>query len=1392
MTRRQSVILWSATVLILLGVAFWGAVLYLTRSTYGEDQIRAVVMNMIEGKTKGHIYVGRISGGFFSGVTIDSLEIRDDEDSLFIRTGPIRASYDLRDLVDRRVLLKYVSVTRPTVYIRQHQTGEWNWRRIFPEQPKGPPRANRGLGDFVVIESGRIKDATFTLTLPWHPSRLLRGAQRDSAIRFELARKDHEIRRVRGGFARTWRWTKGQADIGYIRIADPDSIGRLFTVKSLAADEADPPFKFNNVKGTVRHLGDSVWLKLSHFDLPGSTGSANGKLVWGSDLPMRYNVHVVGDSVSLRDVAWIYPTLPTTGSGKMELDIRSERDPHIVDYIITKMDVRSNRSRLLGNMTYAVGGPMLVVKDVELRGAPVNFDLLRTLNGKPFPYNWQGNITGTVRASGGPLTNFKVEDVQATFEDTNVPGAISRASGRGELNIFQPAFTEFHNFFVDASQVDLRTLQYLNPEFLQLRGTVSGVATLDSSWLDVRFKDADITHHDGEGVESRATGKGRVTWGERYMTYDMDMHLSPLSFTQLARSYPNLTLRGPYTGPLKVQGTAEDLAVTTTLTGAAGTISFNGRVDSDPPQYFARGEGTLTQVDLRGLMESDSFPRSKLNGRFNVQLGGDSAATMAGTVRVALGKSAIDTLALDTAAAELHLAHGVATFEDALVTLPGARGVLSGRFGYLGGNQNVSLEYDVRVDSIGSFRSYLARTFRPRGRDTVFTGGIRAHGTYSGTRDQFAVAGRVTGTKIRINEQSAAKVVGEYTISGTHGSPSGKISLALDSLVAGALRLNRVNLTYDGSVKDGGSFATTIVGEKGQTAILNGKAAFRGDTTVVDLDSTVVTMDTTRRFKSSAPSRVVIAPGVTTLDSIIFPLGAFQAAGKSARVAIRDARISGNDISAWVNADSVDFGLLTSLAPSVGKATGTVSANVNIRGTTERPNLVGFVSLRNGSFAPTNTGVTYDRLTARLRLAGDTIHIDTLRAENDRKKQRGSISFSGFLRLQPNNEISLSLNAQARNFHAIHRVGLASLFVTTTDTLRLRGDSRAATLTGSVRVDQGLIYLPEVRKNLIDLDDPLFAEFRDTARAAVSLPRSRSTLMNNLTLSGVTLSFPEESQVWLRSSVANIKLGGSLRVTTVQPYGTGSQLTLDGTLTADRGYYQYELGPIRPSFTVESGRLRFYPTGEIDPELDIKAIHTVRAPQRSTTRQDVRIRVSLTGPLSRMKVDVGSADTTFSQADAIAYLLYGGPSTEIVNATSGQYTDYVLTAGSRFVTGALGSRVSGGLKLDVFELQAANINTSSFGLTNPNAYLYGLYNTRVMLAKQINSRTFLGLSTGLCRVNFSRNFGLQLEYRLSNLYTLQGGMEPGSSDLTCSIGGSSGLQQTPPQLGFDLFRTWRF
>src|SRR5688572_22800418 len=124
MSRRRRIVLWSSLALIVLIVMMAGLLVSVTQTGYGQNQVRKYVQTWISGKTKGTFYVGRISGGLFGGVTIDSIEIRDEQDSLFLATGPIRVRYDMRDLFDRRVLLSHLDVTRPNVRLHEYRDGK--------------------------------------------------------------------------------------------------------------------------------------------------------------------------------------------------------------------------------------------------------------------------------------------------------------------------------------------------------------------------------------------------------------------------------------------------------------------------------------------------------------------------------------------------------------------------------------------------------------------------------------------------------------------------------------------------------------------------------------------------------------------------------------------------------------------------------------------------------------------------------------------------------------------------------------------------------------------------------------------------------------------------------------------------------------------------------------------------------------------------------------------------------------------------------------------------------------------------------------------------------------------------------------------------------------------
>ncbi|MDP9201155.1 MAG: translocation/assembly module TamB domain-containing protein [Gemmatimonadota bacterium] len=1385
MTRRLRIVIASAVVLVGLGLIAILSIVGVTHTGFGQERVRRMVGTMLEGRAKGKVYIGHMSGGFFNGVTIDSVEIRDDEDSVFFASGPIRVKYDARDLFDRRILLSHLDAQHPVVHLRQHQNGEWNWRRIFPASVEKEKRNERGFGQYIAVDSSEIHDASFTLTLPWHPPDTLRGAKLDSAIRYELQRPDHEIRRTREGFARTWRWSQAQASLGFARIADPDTVGRLVRIRKMSFTETDPPFKFRNVSGTMLNLGDSIFMDTDHWDLPKSTGRGHGSVVWGSNLPVRYYVHVVGDSVSLSDVAWVYPTLPTTGSGKMELDIRSQRNPHFLDYVLTNMDVRTTRSRLLGQMTFETGGPVLAVKNVDLEAMPVDFDLLRTFNGKKFPYDWQGKITGHVKASGGPLDHFKIEQSSLIFEDAHVPGAITEVAGDGELDILFPAFTAFHDFNVDVATLDLRTLQYLNPLFPKLKGTVSGTATLDSSWLDVRFRNADLYHHDGAQPVSRATGNGRVTWGEKYLTYDLALQGQPLSFTALSHSYPLLPLRGSYSGPAQVKGTSPNLLVNTTLTGPGGTFAYNGLVDADPVEYGARGRATTSALDLRTLLDKNTLPHTRLTGQYDLDLRGESLATLGGSAVASIERSTLAGFRVNPSVARLRFANGLATVDTLALNGAGLRARASGTFGLTGAHTG-SLKFTAVMDSLSRLRTLVPNLANNTEMDSL-RGSGELSGELTGNAENLSLNGIIHANDVRLGRRSVESVRGTILLADVTKEVTGSLIFGADSVALGPVGFNSIRASVALASPTSGHFSASMLSERGVQTDLAGNITRTRDTTVLRLDSAAVLVDAENRYRLQFPSRIVFSKGFLSLDSLLLQHST------RAKLIVQNVRLSGDSIRGHIRTDSVDMRLFRAFVPGLVDAHGAIVADVDIRGSIKQPRLFGQISLADGSAVFSNIGTSFSRIRADIALSGDTVHIKQLSAETI-KERRGSLKVEGTVSFEHYDNPSFSLIAHASNFHAINKPGLASLDISTGPPVTLTGSTQDAVMRGTIRVERGTIYIPEVvKKRIIDLDDPEFQSTVDTllAQNREVMPRPPKAVARNLRLENVGVDLGPD--VWLRSSEANIKLGGSLNVTLApQNRGEPPRLALEGQLSADKGTYRLNIVDpfIQPTFDVQSGALRFFGTPDLNPSLDIRAIHTVRQRSQSANGRDVRVEVDITGTLARPQLALRNPDNLpLSESDLLSYLVTGEPAVGLDN-TGNRVAGLGVRALSNIVTNALPSGL-----LDIVELQTGTDQTQS--ANNPSYYYSSLLNTRAILGKQLGSRWFLGLSTGLCFVNpsaFKENLGLQLEYRISSLYSAQAAIEPGSSNATCDKGTQPSFQptQTPSQLGFDLFRNWRF
>src|SRR5437868_14235433 len=245
-----------------------------------------------------------------------------------------------------------------------------------------------------------------------------------------------------------------------------------------------------------------------------------------------------------------------------------------------------------------------------------------------------------------------------------------------------------------------------------------------------------------------------------------------------------------------------------------------------------------------------------------------------------------------------------------------------------------------------------------------------------------------------------------------------------------------------------------MLSQSGVQTYLIGNITRSKDTTIVRLDSAAVLVDPENRYRLESPSRASFSKGFLTLDSLIL-----QHSSK-AKLIVQDVRFTGDSVRGHVKTDSVDMRLFRAFVPGLVEARGAIVADVDIRGPVKQPRLVGQISPADGTAAFSNLGTRFNHIRADIALAGDSVHINQLSAETN-KDRRGSANVTGTVSFEHYDNPSFSLTANASNFHAIDKPGLAALDISTPSPVTLSGSTQDAVLRGTGRGDGGSIYIPE-------------------------------------------------------------------------------------------------------------------------------------------------------------------------------------------------------------------------------------------------------------------------------------------------------------------------------------------
>ncbi|MEO7963268.1 MAG: translocation/assembly module TamB domain-containing protein, partial [Gemmatimonadaceae bacterium] len=424
-----------------------------------------------------------------------------------------------------------------------------------------------------------------------------------------------------------------------------------------------------------------------------------------------------------------------------------------------------------------------------------------------------------------------------------------------------------------------------------------------------------------------------------------------------------------------------------------------------------------------------------------------------------------------------------------------------------------------------------------------------------------------------------------------------------------------------------------------------------------------------------------------------------------------------------------------SIAHLDGDAAGTLA----VRGTYEKPQLSGDLAVKVRQATITATGVTVRDGYTRVRMAGDSLVVDSLLAHSG-----GTITGGGKVQLATLSHPVLDLHLESNDARVLSNE-LGELFADSR--LTIRGPIDTMSIGGKINITRGVVWIPDPElQNVISTGDPAIFAVVDTATARELGVDLGSETTKNMT---VNVDLSVSRGTWARSREANVEVYGNLGVRLTPP---AQELALTGALFTDQGDYTF----LGRRFVVTRGSVRF--TGEpvLNPVLQVLANYEVR----QSGRAPLEIRIVIGGTLDSPKLTLESdAQPTLSQSDLISFLAFGRSSSGLLSF-SGSGLSGGGQSGSSLAgnVAALATKQLAAIALDAMVnevegeltsvLHADRLNITPADI--PAELTLGglgtlLRGTEIEIGKYLDRKTFLAAEL---RPTFSASPGFYIEHRL--------------------------------------------
>lgn len=385
-----------------VGLAFLAGNI-LTRTRPGHEWVLRQTLRALGGSIKGgRLTVARVNGNLFEGAKLYGVALRDRQGRAFIEADSAYAKYDVSTLMAPKIVIDSLTLYRPRIWVfRMPGDSLWNYQAIFADTV-APDTTQPHVERSTSLAYVKMVDGTVRVETPFRADTTLSAREQQRQIRQFLSDTSAVvIRAVPGGYVRTVDLRRLQGVMTRVRFGPGSELGTTLHIDSLRGDVHfyRRPIVVRHLQGNVSLPGEEMGstgygryngLKTGfvEFDfpvarLPTSTLAASGVVRFDnypgwfdpSQGPM-YDVALKSDSMSFRDMQWLYPRFPTDLAGQMRLLIETRPDGVMID--ARTAHLRAPGTRIDGSFGMILGDTLRFV-DMNVVAQPVRVSMIERM-----------------------------------------------------------------------------------------------------------------------------------------------------------------------------------------------------------------------------------------------------------------------------------------------------------------------------------------------------------------------------------------------------------------------------------------------------------------------------------------------------------------------------------------------------------------------------------------------------------------------------------------------------------------------------------------------------------------------------------------------------------------------------------------------------------------------------------------------------------------------------------------------------------------------------------------------------------------------------------------------------------------------------------------------------